>query len=108
MTIINLCKHNINLDCGAVIPSSGVEARVAVKAVPVDTVVIDGKEVCIYENEYGEVVGLPEPVIGVWYVVSGQVRTALPHRLDLYSPGDLVRDEKGVVIGCRGLVRNPR
>jgi len=103
---VNLCKHAVNLSCGAVIPSSGVEARVAVNAVPVDVIAIDGKAVTVYENEYGEVINLPEFQPGIFYVVSGQVRSAIPGRTDLYSPGDLVRDEAGVVIGCRGLVRN--
>ena len=105
---VNLCKHAVNLSAGVVIPSSGVEARVEVKAVQVDSVEIDGKEVIIYENEYGEVINLPEFQDGIFYIVSGQVRTALPNRADLYSPGDLVRDSAGVVIGCRGIVRNKR
>jgi hypothetical protein len=108
MAIINLCKHNINFSAGVVIPPSGVEARVAVTAVKVDAVEIDGKEVDIFENEYGEVINLPHIQPDIFYVVSGQVRSALPGRTDLYSPGDLVKDAAGVVQGCRGIVRNKR
>lgn len=31
---------------------------------------------------------------------------ACPDRLDLLSPGDLVRDEKGVIVGCTNFVMN--
>ena len=108
MAIINLCKHSVDLSVGVSIPSSGVEARVAVNAVVVAVIQIDGKEVEVFENEYGEVIGLPDFQENIWYVVSGQVRSALPERTDLYSPGNLVRDSAGVVIGCRGIVRNKR
>lgn len=66
--------------------------------------VIEGVD--IYENVYGEVTGLPEFEEGVYYVVSAMVRQALPHRKDLLSPGQLIRNEAGQPIGCLGLVRN--
>lgn len=52
---------------------------------------------------YGTVEGLPEPAEGVLYVVSALVKAAVPGRNDVASPGDLVRDASGNVIGCRGL-----
>lgn len=55
---------------------------------------------------YGTVEGLPQPEEGTLYVVSGMLRTALPDRYDLASPGDLIRDEKGVIVGCKNLVIN--
>jgi hypothetical protein len=55
---------------------------------------------------YGKVEGLPEGVPGTLFVVSALVRAAVPDRTDVASPGDLVRDEKGAVIGCRNLVVN--
>jgi hypothetical protein len=55
---------------------------------------------------YGEVSGLPPYIPGVYLVVSGMVRSALPTRLDLVSPGELVRDMMGCPIGCKGLVVN--
>lgn len=56
--------------------------------------------------QYGEVTGLPEPVPGTIYIVSQMVRTARPDRVDLASPGELVRGADGQPIGCRGLVVN--
>lgn len=38
----------------------------------------------------------------VIYIVSGLFRAGYP-RLDLWQPGELVRDDKGIPIGCIGL-----
>lgn len=53
----------------------------------------------------GSEVPVPEPQDGVVYVVSALVRLASPHRTDFLSPGPLIRDEDGNVIGCQGLTR---
>ena len=66
----------------------------------------DGAMLELYAQEYGEVTGLPPEEEGVVLVVSGLVRAALPEREDLASPGGLVRDEKGRVVGCTHLVTN--
>jgi hypothetical protein len=55
----------------------------------------------------GEVVGLPEPEEGKFYVVSALVQGALRQRRDLLVPDDLVRDGEGRVIGCRRFSVNP-
>jgi hypothetical protein len=53
--------------------------------------------------------GLPPPTDGVVWVVSTPMRLAMPHRLDLVSPGPLVRDENGQPVACDGLdVNAPR
>mgnify|MGYP001598752857 FL=1 len=54
----------------------------------------------------GDVTGLPEPVAGTIYIVSLLVRQAVPHRLDVLSPGQLVRDSAGQPVGCIGLDAN--
>ena len=56
-------------------------------------------------SSYGEVTGLPDPQLGVAYIVSGMVASAAP-RPDVFSPGDLVRDESGRPVGCKGLRRS--
>lgn len=53
----------------------------------------------------GEVVGLPGRAPGMLYLVSTMVADAASYRDDLVVPGDLVRDEAGKVIGCRGFYR---
>ncbi len=57
--------------------------------------------------QFGEVIGLPEPVPGTLYLVSAMVREACKSRTDLASPGDLVRDEAGNIQGCKSLIVNP-
>jgi len=112
--IINLTPHDINVvdDNGNVhtFPRSGTIARV-------DThteyhrgwEVYEGEDVWIplaHERD-GEVIDLPEPKDGVDYIVSARVRNAVPHRKDVFSPGGLVRDDDGKVVGCSCLVGNP-
>lgn len=54
----------------------------------------------VMKQEYGEVEGLPEEKEGVYYIVSFLVQDALPDRKDLLVPANLVRDEKGIILGC--------
>ena len=58
--------------------------------------------------------GLPYPVEGLTFIVSGMVRdalSALPARLsrpDVYAPdtgSDAIRNEKGHIVSVRGLVQ---
>ncbi|MFI1204809.1 hypothetical protein ACH4VR_36175 [Streptomyces sp. NPDC020883] len=56
-----------------------------------------------------EVIGLPEPAEGTVYVVSlvaalGLMAAGIA-RDDVYVPGGLVRDEKGGIVGCKGIRR---
>ena len=116
MPIINLTPHaNVIVGYGT-IPPSGTVARCATVSTPVApwrgewAVGVDGEEVNHMVNlstvSYGSVEGLPTPATGVLYIVAALVRSAVPTRLDVASPGDLVRDVAGAVIGCRGLVVN--
>ena len=38
-----------------------------------------------------------------FYIVSQLVKSALPNRSDLLVPAEMVRDEKGVILGCKSL-----
>jgi hypothetical protein len=51
--------------------------------------------------EFGEAINLPAERAGVYLIVSSPVKLGMPHRLDLITPNDLVRDTSGRVIGCR-------
>ena len=57
-------------------------------------------------REYGAVMGIPEPEPDTLYIVPALVRLALPARKDIASPGDLVRNDKGQVVGAKNLVVN--
>lgn len=104
----NLTPHAISL----VIPSGDVftvePSGAVARCQTVQTPAGELSGVPLVHVEYGEVTGLPAPADGTLYIVSALVRSALPERLDLASPGDLVRDGLGNVLGCRNLVLNRR
>jgi hypothetical protein len=86
--IINLTPHDINVIVDGdvtVIPRDGTVARVNQISTVVDK--INGIPVSVVR--FGDVVGLPDPVPGV-------------NRSDVVSPGELVRNSDGNVIGCKG------
>lgn len=58
----------------------------------------------IVKTVYGGVTGLPDPTTGTLYIVSLLTKQACPHRNDLVSPENLVRDVNGKVVGCKGLM----
>jgi len=81
------------------IPPSGEIARVSVSYRKIEEV----NGIPIFSAHYGEIVNLPEPEPGTYFIVSGMVKSTIPNRLDVFSPGELVRDENGMPIGCKGL-----
>jgi len=103
--LINLTPHELKIHGGegvVSLPPSGQIARCSVTCSPVGE--HDG--VPLSRSETGAVEGLPEPQDGVIYVVSMVVRSAVPGRTDVASPGALLRDAEGRPIGCQGLVIN--
>ena len=47
-----------------------------------------------------EIVNLPEPKPGTYYIVSKRLAQACPERKDLIFPGNVVRDADGHIVGC--------
>jgi hypothetical protein len=102
MNLINLTPHAINeTTTGATFAPSGTVARVSTTLTPAGEVA----GIPLFSRAFGEVVDLPAPVEGVLLIVSALVADASPDRLDLVSPGELVRDDKGQPVGCKGFVR---
>lgn len=102
MKFINLTPHEIKIVTNAQIislPPSGTEARI--KSVVTLTENIDG--IPIYTTKYSDPIGLPLQSEGTCLIVSSMVKDKCPYRHDLFSPSSLIRDEKGVMIGCQGL-----
>ena len=101
--VINLTPHTINviLPTGLTVsyPSEG-SARVSVTSTNFGS----HEGTPLSRQVYGAVEGLPEAQEGVLFVVSSLVRAAFPHRTDVASPGELVRNEAGQPICCRGFV----
>ncbi len=104
MNIVNLTPHELRLhtESGVEVHRSAGVARVSSTSTGVGSVA----GVALVRATVGEVVGLPAPEEGTLFVVSAMVRAALPGRADLASPGDLVRDEAGAVVGCKSLIVN--
>jgi len=99
--IINMTPHPVNIVDGITIPASGQQIRLAVITQP--GVPIDG--VPTSTTVFGAPVGLPDYQEGVFYIVSQLVKSACPGRNDLLVPADVVRDNKGQIVGCRSLGR---
>lgn len=56
--------------------------------------------IIFYRWYLDEIVNLPEPKPGTYYIVSKMVAQACPKRKDLIFPGTLVYDADDNVVGC--------
>ena len=111
MELINLTPHAVTLhgELGSVTLPKGLgpfprleTIRYPMAPVVVGGVILPVKCVVIL----GEVRDLPAPTEGVVFVVSAMVEAACPKRSDLYSPGELLRNGDGTIIGAYGLSRS--
>ena len=105
MNVTNLTPHAVRIIRAGgdlVIPPSGAVARVAVTTTPAGEIA----GIPVVTGTYGPVTGLPEATEGAAFLVSALVRTAVPARRDVFSPADLVRDDKGTIVGARALEGN--
>jgi len=75
--------------------------RLAVKTVEMPE--IDG--IKTIKTNFGRPTGLPDQVAETFLIVSQLVKSACPDRSDLLVPAEIVRDEKGQIIGCKALGR---
>lgn len=97
---VNLTPHEIHeVTTDFRLPSSGV-ARICMESrvVRVEAGIPISQSVPV-----GAITGLPAPVQGTTYIVSALCLNAIDaSRTDCVAPGDVVRNELGTVIGCRG------
>lgn len=114
MTIryINLTPHALSVkaldgEYLTILPDAEGPARVIYDHLPPEQTRIGGHEVAVaVSGSPREIIGLPDPEPGVVLIVAKAVVDASPrHRGDLMSPGRLLRDAGGKVIGCDGLTR---
>ena len=54
--------------------------------------------------EYGDVYDLPDPEEGLILIMSNMNADARPTRTDLWFPAQLIRDAKGGIVECDGLI----
>ena len=101
---VNLTPHALNVEragmSNLIIPPSGDVARVATHRVACGTI---GAGIPVELSVLSDVTGLPEPQPDTYYIVSGMVLDRVQNRVDVFAPGELVRDGAGRVSGCRGL-----
>jgi hypothetical protein len=130
--VINLTPHDINIvreyEKPITIPASGIVARLATQVVSAGRLHINDRyETYPYNDEggipdgfggemffecdlipltktvFGKPEGLPKFKESTYYVVSQLIKSALSERVDLLVPAEVVRDEKGNIIGCKSL-----
>ena len=107
MSIVNLTPHPITLlskdnEVVMTLPKGEVVPRLSQATNEVG--IIEG--ITITETQFGEIQDLPDSQEGVFLIVSRLVLAACPNRQDLLVPNELVRDDKGHIVGCKSLARN--
>lgn len=102
---VNLTPHTINVvnsdDSIRTFEPSGQVARVSSSSEVVSCDDATGIE--ISKTTFGEVEGLPDFADQTLLIVSGLVLGAIENRPDVLAPGELVRNDQGQPIGCKGL-----
>ena len=103
LTFVNLTPHEVTVraDEGDISwPTSGI-ARVEDYAEPIAP--LGGVPAVVLAT--GKVVGLPDPVPGVVYIVSRVLAGAVPDRRDIVFPFGEIRDEAGRIVAVSALAR---
>jgi len=97
---INLTPHTININ-ETILESEGV-CRCKEKIEVIGN--IGGIDIIV--KEYGDVEGLPEYQENVCYIVSVIIAMAVQgKRHDCFVPGETIRDEQGIIVGCKNLAQ---
>jgi hypothetical protein len=106
MTIHNATPHAVNIVDAEnkvikVFPKEDFLIRLSVQTQP--SAPING--VPTSKTVFGDAQGLPDFEEGKYYIVSQLIKSALPERLDLLVPAEVVRSNEGKILGCRSLGR---
>lgn len=103
MKFINLTPHTVCLNNSIQFPASGNIARVAAHFKE------SGDN--LYTQTFSEIENLPEPIEGVYYIVSAIVFSATS-RKDVVAPAtghsECIRNEKGQIVSVPGFVVHQR
>lgn len=104
--IRNLTPHTVTIVTSTgeqiIYMPTGVIPRLSTKTIQVGAV--DG--IPLTSTVFGDVQDMPDAVQDVYLIVSRMVLAAMPNRKDLLVPNELVRNDKGMIIGCRSLAKN--
>lgn len=110
--IVNLTPHDVTWDRVSIPPSGMVARAVFTDVERVIDVCFDmgggtklARRAAVVEMRYDRTDGLPDPIEGTLFIVSGMVLTAHPERTDLLTPDSsgksAMRDSKHVLRGVR-------
>jgi hypothetical protein len=108
MQLVNLTPHTLTIEAldgsTLTLPPSGTVARLRVDRRTCTPLEIDGRSIGLTQPTLRGPVNIPTPehAPGTIYVVSTLVADAVK-RPDVLSPGELVRDDEGRPLRCRGL-----
>src|SRR5690554_5215101 len=108
INVVNCTPHDVNLvtEKGSItFPRSGIIPRLTESQKKINSVNSNGIEIDIIAKSFLEPEGLPEPKEGTIYIVSALVAGAAKDRDDLVIPNDIIRDDKGNIIGCKNLAK---
>ena len=103
--LVNLTPHAITLvesTSQITITASGQIARLSVTREQRDPLLVRNCAISVSKPTLGEITGLPDPEPGTIFIVSALVADAAK-RADVMSPGELLRDPDGVIVGAHGL-----
>ena len=102
MNFVNLTPHPLTIkkNDGTILE---LEVGDFVRATQTQNKVKEIDNINFYETVYGKVEGLPEPQENTIYIVSLITKMACQERDDLVTPGNLIRNEEGAIVGCEGL-----
>ena len=105
--VINLTGHTVNDAMGEMIYPAE-KMMVARFSINFKYTILPFHVKMIYEFQYTSISGLPDPRIGVKYIVSAPVLNAALSigRSDCIAVNDVIRDRNGHVMGCKGFRLN--
>ncbi len=108
--LVNLTPHRLVVGEGVLpsvdLPASATPARVLEKIRPHDSIRVDDREVPVVAlSQEGIVENLPDPVPGVFFVVSRVTAASAVARADVLFPYGEIRDADGRIVGCCALAR---
>lgn len=107
MKILNYTQHPIVIFSKSgnpiQLPRHGT-ARCSITRKIVSTINIAGEQIIVNETRFGDAGGLPEERDDTIIIVSNITANVLrKFRKDIYTVDEPVRDERGIIVGCRSL-----
>lgn len=109
-SIINLTPHDVVIFVGdrkIIIPKSDLTLRVKSETTSDKFIRYGDDLIPISETKFSGIDSVPEKKDGVFYIVSLLTCQACPDRDDFLIPNESVRNENGLIIGCKSLSINP-